>query len=99
MKYLFYSFQISISLHSTFTDVAYVIIGKSFKFSTTFVGSQFMLEIIQSSVNYSLQLMRCVFTSAAVSYQTQFLCRSLFFVEWCLVVLLGCLVSSNSFLK
>jgi len=39
MKYLFYSFQISISLHSTSTDVAYVIIGKSFKFSTIFVGS------------------------------------------------------------
>jgi hypothetical protein len=39
MKYLFYSFQISISLHSTSTYVAYVIIGKSFEFSTIFVGS------------------------------------------------------------
>ena len=39
MKYLFYSFQISISSHNTFTNVAYVIIGKSFKFSTIFVGA------------------------------------------------------------
>ena len=55
-------------------------------FSAMIVGSLFILETIQPSVNYSLQKMHSVFTSASVvvfpSKRTL-----LFFVGWCLFYL------------